>query len=158
MTVNELKTAFKEALQPLGFVRKGHSWYDTSEEVIVVVNLQKSNYSNTVYLNLGFWLQKLEVSEYPPVHQCHIQTRACSLWPEGTPRPEEGPPRIADLFELEDYSCDDERRLTLIKEWISLKLVPTLKSAMTVSGLQNLVTQHEGMGVMRIARETLDLD
>src|SRR5437868_695055 len=39
---------------PIGFKRKGNYWVANGEEVTKMVNLQKSQYSNSFYINYGF--------------------------------------------------------------------------------------------------------
>ncbi len=40
------------------------------EEVIAVLNLQKSNYDNTFFINLGFWLRTIEEDGLPKSERC----------------------------------------------------------------------------------------
>jgi len=54
-----LKKSIGDVLQPAGFDRKGQSWYLAGADAIVVFNLQKSDYDEVYYVNLGFWLKQL---------------------------------------------------------------------------------------------------
>ncbi|WP_339735632.1 DUF4304 domain-containing protein [uncultured Gimesia sp.] len=157
ITTRLLNNAIHTELKPHGFQRKGSNWYLSSEQVIVVLNLQRSQYSATYFLNLGFWLQQIEHIDFPGEHQCHIRTRASSLWPEGTHRPEEGPPRIADLLSIDDYPCNEGQRLERIRQFVAEKLVPTLKAGVSVEGLKQLLEEQDGFLIMLVARDTLGL-
>lgn len=58
-TKNPLRLALEDVLGPAGFTRKGDSWYRRSEEIVEVVNLQKSQWGAQFYLNYGIWLRAL---------------------------------------------------------------------------------------------------
>ncbi|WP_417386470.1 DUF4304 domain-containing protein [Gimesia sp.] len=157
ITTQHLKNAMDTELKPYGFQRKGSNWYLSSETVIAMLNLQKSQYGATYFLNLGFWLQRIEHNDFPREHQCHVRTRASSLWPEGTPRPEAGPPRIADLLNIDDYPCDDTQRLDQLRQFIAVKLIPVLKAGLTIEGLNQLLADHDEFLITLAARTALRL-
>lgn len=157
LTTQNLNNAMHAELKPHGFQRKGSTWYMSSETVIAVLNLQRSQYNATYFLNLGFWLQQIEHIDYPREYQCHVRTRASSLWPEGSHRPEAGAPRIADLLRIEEYRCDAEQRLKQVRQFVAEKLVPTLHAGLTVEGLKQLVADHEELAITRVARNALGL-
>lgn len=157
ITTRILTQAIHAELKPHGFQRKSSTWYLSSETVIAVLNLQRSQYGATYFLNLGFWLQQIEHNGFPREHQCHVRDRASSLWPEGTHRPEEGPPRIADLLNIDDYPCDDTQRLDQLRLFIADKLIPVLKTGVTLEGLNQLLAEHDGFLIMRTARNALGL-
>lgn len=46
---------------PIGFKRKGNNWVHNGEVLIKIVNLQKSNYSESFYLNYGYIIKGLEL-------------------------------------------------------------------------------------------------
>ncbi|QDT77312.1 hypothetical protein Mal35_07380 [Gimesia maris] len=157
ITTQHLKNAMHAELKPRGFQRKGSNWYLSGAQVIAMLNLQKSQYGATYFLNLGFWLQQIEHNDFPRAHQCHISARASSLWPEGTPRPEAGPPRIADLLNLDDYPCNDTQRLDQLRRFIADKLVPVLKAGVTLEGLNQLLAEDDEFQITLAARNVLGL-
>ncbi|QDT91095.1 hypothetical protein Pan161_27500 [Gimesia algae] len=152
-----LTQAIQAELKPHGFQRKGANWYLFSETMITVLNLQKSQYGATYFLNLGFWLQQIEHNDFPREYQCHVRTRASSLWPEGSHRPEAGAPRIADLLNIDEYSCDDGKRLEQISQFVAEKLVPVLKAGVTLEGLNQLLAEHDEFQITLAARNALKL-
>jgi hypothetical protein len=151
ITTRILKTAINAELKAQGFLRKGSNWYLSSEEVVVVVNLQKSNYSALYFLNLGFWLQQVEQAQYPRCEQCHVHNRASSLCPEGNPR-------IADLLDIDEFSYDEEQRIIKIQQFISEILIPLLLKGSTISGLQKLISKNSGYAIRQVAKECLELE
>lgn len=56
----QLFAIFKTELKRLGFSKKASTWYRTFDEVIQIVNLQKSSWSSDDhYLNIAFYLRAL---------------------------------------------------------------------------------------------------
>lgn len=80
------KKSFKKSIaMPLGaarFVRKGQSWYLDGQDAIVVFNLQKSDWADEYFINIGIWLKALGQSRYPSVHDCHLSFRLEGLFRE----------------------------------------------------------------------------
>lgn len=62
-----------------GFVKNSGSWYLKREDVILVLNLQKSNYGRQYFLNIGMWLTALGMDEQPKEQHCHIRSRLSRL-------------------------------------------------------------------------------
>jgi hypothetical protein len=54
MTNKEFKDIIDRLLKPHGFKRKGNEWRTETEDLIKMVDLQKSNFSNLYYLNFGY--------------------------------------------------------------------------------------------------------
>ncbi|MDB5157706.1 MAG: hypothetical protein JWR50_2413 [Mucilaginibacter sp.] len=50
----DLINILADALKPIGFKKKGNYWVVNGEEINKLVNLQRSQYSNTYYINYGF--------------------------------------------------------------------------------------------------------
>jgi hypothetical protein len=73
---------FDELAKRAGFTKRSGSWYRRQADTISVLNLQKSQYGPSYYVNLGVWLSPLGDSGSPPPHHCHVQTRLEALAPE----------------------------------------------------------------------------
>lgn len=99
-----INSAVAEALERSGFFNKSDSWYERTKDAVLVVNLQKSQFSGQCYLNLGVWLNKLGASTFPKEHQCHIRVRLESL----------SPPRLARALNADDASVPDRERKDVI--------------------------------------------
>ncbi len=146
----KLSAALTAELNPLGFTKKGATWYLRNEDTIAVLNLQKSNYDATFFLNVGFWLRKIEEVEHPKDELCHIRTRAEELWPTGNPS-------IGVLLG-ESTRCDDcAVRITAIRTFIREHIIPLLLEGSTIPGIVKLLEKHDGFLVRRVALDALGL-
>jgi hypothetical protein len=80
------KKMFKKAvgspLEQAGFLKKGQSWYLNGTDSIIVLNLQKSNWSELYYVNFGIWLKAFGDAQLPQFNHCHLYYRVESLFPE----------------------------------------------------------------------------
>ncbi len=103
-TVADLIEAISAVVTPAGFARRRTSWYWQTDDVIQVVNLQKSRWGNQYYLNFGVWLLPLGKSKAPLESKCHIRWRIDEL-----PRAR----RTAELLDLERPLPDAERSAKL---------------------------------------------
>lgn len=70
-----LESAVAPELKACGFRKKSRTWWREREEVIQVVNLQKSPYGEQLYVNLGVYLKRLGTETAPPENRCHIGVR-----------------------------------------------------------------------------------
>jgi hypothetical protein len=60
MDKKELINLIDNIVTPIGLIRKGNNWRCENDELIKVINLQKSSYGNMFYINYGFDLKGLE--------------------------------------------------------------------------------------------------
>jgi hypothetical protein len=51
-----------ELLLPIGLKRRGNKWMHRGKELTKIVNLQKSNFSNSYYINYGYIINGLELT------------------------------------------------------------------------------------------------
>tara|TARA_R110002153_G_C12984267_1_gene463019 strand:+ start:57 stop:506 length:450 start_codon:yes stop_codon:yes gene_type:complete len=75
MTNNEFKKVIDHLLKPLGFKKSGNKWTMETEELEKIVEIQKSNFSNSYYLNYGYNFKDLDYKEV----SMHIGNRLGSL-------------------------------------------------------------------------------
>lgn len=76
-----------ESLEKKGFFNKKHSWYKDSKDLIQVIDLQKSEYSNLYYVNFGIYVKALGCAndktetclKTPSEPHCHLRLRAESF-------------------------------------------------------------------------------
>ena len=146
-----LAKALNEELRPIGFYKKGLTWYLRKEEVIAVLNLQKSNYDGTFFINLGFWLRQIEDIQNPKAEQCHVLSRSEELWPEET--------RSIIEQQSEDNACATGIcQITEIRQFVREKIIPLLSQGSTLAGLTVMLAAREGFQVRRVARPLLELE
>ena len=132
------------------FQKKGDSWYLNNGEIISIVNLQKSNYGNQFYVNLAFWINEIEESEYPKPYNSHIVIRLTSLFQERKEYFEE-------VFDLENPDYSDLERSVEIENIVTSQLIPLLNKAHTIAELKQLLKKgyfKNGM-IMAIVEELI---
>jgi hypothetical protein len=76
------KKAFGAPMQKAGSVKKGQSWYFEGKDAVVVINLQKSDWSELYYINLGIWLKAFGEATFPQFNHCHLYYRVEHFFPE----------------------------------------------------------------------------
>ena len=57
--LKDFKKIVENCLSNAGFLKKSNFYYRSSDELILVVGLQKSNYSNGYYINIGYVIPQL---------------------------------------------------------------------------------------------------
>ncbi len=133
-----LKRAFGEGLRREGFERKGPDWYLRGSELIAVVNLQKDDFSDAWFVNLGIWITALGEAEWPKSHTCHVQIRVPRLWPD---RQHE----IAQLFDLEREDLPDDEWCQRLESLAQTDLAPVCRQLLEKSGLVDAIKKGEGI-------------
>ena len=73
------EAAIARVLKPLGYGKRGATWHRERDDVISVVNLQKSQWGDDLYLNVGVYLKEAGPERRPPESLCHVRTRLTSL-------------------------------------------------------------------------------
>jgi hypothetical protein len=53
------KKVFGTPLEDAGFYKKGQAWYLDGADAIAVINLQKCDWNETYFVNIGIWLKAL---------------------------------------------------------------------------------------------------
>jgi hypothetical protein len=69
----------KALLKGLSFSKRGSTWHRECEEVIQVINLQGSQWSDAFYINLGVYVRCLGEECYPRECFCHVRSRLSRL-------------------------------------------------------------------------------
>ncbi len=59
MERKELEKILSNTLVPIGFKKKGNHWIINDNVIIKMVNLQKSEFSNSFYINYGYSLKSI---------------------------------------------------------------------------------------------------
>lgn len=62
MEKRELVKILNEVFVPLGFKKKEDNWIINGDEIIKMVNLQKSKFSNSFYINYGYILKSIPLN------------------------------------------------------------------------------------------------
>jgi Domain of unknown function (DUF4304) len=129
------KKTFKRAiavpLERAGFVKKGQSWYLNGKDTIIVVNLQKCDWDELYFINIGIWLKAFGEESFPQDNKCHLSYRAESLFPNQR-----------ELILLgSNLVKSDIQMLAALSEFISNQLVPFLQECTDESKLRDLMSR-----------------
>lgn len=119
------------SLKANNFIKKSGSWYREVDESVMVVNLQKSNYGNTFYINLGVWFKRFGQSQFPKEQQCHIRIRLSSLTGE----------ELDNALNLENTAVTEVDRQLTIDGAISQRALPFLSACSTVNGVRSMLSE-----------------
>lgn len=131
MKPNVVKDAFASTLKSAGFSRRADSWFTETNDAVLVANLQKSNFGDQYYVNLGIWLKALGEARSPKEHKCHIRIRATALDPKRQKYWER------QVFDLE-HKGSEAQRFDLVRSFLETIALPFLLSAGSVSQLRSL--------------------
>jgi hypothetical protein len=111
ITRNAVQKAFDRFGRAAGFEKKSGAWYRRCDEVVAVVDLQKSQYGPQYYVNVAFWLRALGEEQYPKTWKSHVQVRLGSLL---TPELAE---RAKRLLDLDQEIPVEQRTEELCRRW-----------------------------------------
>ncbi|MGG0177710.1 DUF4304 domain-containing protein [Gottfriedia acidiceleris] len=75
MDIKEFKKLVDEALLAKGMKKRRSDYYYVNEEIISVLGLQKTSYTNGYYLNLGYFIKDLNTKEFPKYTDGNIRLR-----------------------------------------------------------------------------------
>lgn len=70
-----VERAVANLLKPLRFKKTRTTWHRSAAETVLVLNVQKSEFGPTLYVNLGVYLRRLGEETAPPEYRCHIRSR-----------------------------------------------------------------------------------
>jgi len=108
---------------PMGFKKRGNMWKAQSAELEKIINLQRSKYSNSYYLNYGFIIKNLKLD----ILEMHVYNRLSSS-------DDKENERIMGLLDLENEISENERKEGL-KFFIENNLLSELKNTGTETDL-----------------------
>lgn len=113
----EFKQVVQHQLKENNFFNMRNTYYQDSKELIVCIDLQRSNFSKNYYINYGFLIKKLHPDvKYPKTHTSDITGRFFI---------EDG----RDEFEIDLLTAEEIQRL--IQKEIDKNILPTLKEGIS---------------------------
>lgn len=139
MSANVVQATFDSFMKSAGFSKKSGSWYRVSDEVITVVELQKSQYGLQYYVNVALWLRALGEANAPKEQACHVRTRLSRLVGSAEDW-------LSSLLDLDAGVLDASRRDEL-STFLSVHLGPVLEVVDSLDGLRS----PEGQRVINAA-------
>lgn len=133
-TDNVIKLGVDDALKGAHFRRKSSAWYRDLEETVLVVDVQKSNFGEQYYVNLGVLVKGLPANhggKLPPKeNQCHIRVRIEALKPDEEEQ-------LKRMLNLEDGSIGVAERQQGIAGAITRIALPFLTQCSTRAGIRD---------------------
>lgn len=155
MGISALTSVFAAQLAPdlkaRGYKKSGPTWRRRKDDAIQVLNLQKSQWGDSFYVNVGLYLTALGEEEQPTEYRCHVRCRAERLVPRE---------HFAELRGLLDFTTDlsESDRYTKIRALIEHYLLAWLDANSTEVALRStLKDQTEGFFVHARVWEHLGL-
>jgi len=119
MEKKDLVKYLDEIFSPMGFIKRGNTWKVHGAELEKIINLQKSKYSNSYYLNYGFIIHNLNLDRL----EMHVFNRLSSL-------DDKENQRIMNLLDFENEISESERKKELVF-FIEKNLLAELKNINT---------------------------
>ena len=130
---NVIIDALSASLTTEGFKKKSNSWYFNNNDVVLLINLQKSQYGYQYYLNCAIALKILGAVKFPKEHLCHIRFRLTSIVPDDKKK------TVESIFDLENELFSDEVRKEQIAKLICEYVLPILKKCSSIVGITDVV-------------------
>lgn len=129
MSRNIIQSTFDSFMRGAGFSKSGGSWYRSTDDVITVVELQKSQYGSQYYVNLALWLRSLGDATAPKEQECHVRTRLSRL---------AGNEEDQLLVLLDnDVPMPDNERAERLAAFLSAHLGPALEAVASLGSLRD---------------------
>ena len=133
-TENVIKRSVDRALKSVEFLRKSNTWYRDLEETVLLVEVQKSNFGEQHYINVGVFVKGIPATymgKLPPrENECHIRIRIEGLAPDA----EES---YRHMLNLEDESVGVTERQQLVERAIADVVLPFLFQCSTRTGIRD---------------------
>ena len=154
MNKKVLEAALHSPLIAKGFVKKGSTWYRKTEDLLQVVDLQKSSFGGQFYVNLCYVPEGVAVEGMPTPkeHKCPIRMRVTSLFRDDRAR-------INKLFDLEDKTVSEEERTEGVRDLLSSSVLPFFDQTSSSTALRAAIEKglFENGAVTLAARTSLGL-
>lgn len=131
MEKQELIKFLDNIFTPIGFKRKGNNWIINGEEISKIINLQKSQYSNSYYINYGYIIKKLPLNGFVN----HVDNRLSS-------KNELEYRRIVDLLDLE-FEISPEERFSELEKLIRNKIISQIESTNNEQDILKILKEKE---------------
>ena len=165
----DIERLLSQFLRPEGFRKKGKSWYLDTPEVVVFVNLQRSQWGKTYYLNFGALVKSIRNEPYPirdrtrpKPGESHYTIRIQDLFPGRPIPPAKVTPdwmRTHALLDFYSPVYDAEEREQEQSKIFEERLVPFLRLCRTESGVKKAIMEmvRSSHGTSGVLRDHLDI-
>ncbi len=142
----ELSSVVAPLLKREGFRKTGLTWRLLTTETILVVNLQKSQWSDRFYLNCGVYFRELGAETSPVESRCHMRLRSEQL--PGAPL------ELSQALSFDDYPRMPDRAERL-QALLAQFAIPWLRECSTKAGASRQLETHRDT-LLRTTREAAE--
>lgn len=147
MDKEQFKSIVHSIMKENGFHKRGNSWYKTTDECIVLLNLQHSSFGSLYYINLACMPKKFAHGElYPKEECCYIRTRIPKYGVNGE-----------DYYQITDMEneINNNERETGIIHILKDYCLPTLDKFGSIKGVKQYYSEEPYLNEMQ--RNTLSV-
>lgn len=148
--LNPIREALSTLLKTHGFKKKSNSWYLDNVESISVVNLQKSQFGDQFYINLGVAFKALGTVKFPAANKCHVRFRL----ERAIPDTEQDICKVA--LNMENHSISPDDRKATISRLVETYGLPMLRDSSSAKGVEAAYKDGRLAGAM-VLRQVKDL-
>jgi hypothetical protein len=134
MNLKVLKRTFAEITKSIGLETKFGGFVKETEEVVIVLSFQKSNYSSQVYLNIKLYIQGVFGKNYQLSREMVVNDVGDVF--------RRAPKDYDQIFDL-GFDLPDNERIEQLKAFVDEFLSGFIQQASTVKGIMLLAEQGE---------------
>ncbi len=147
MEAIDFKKLFDEIAKESGFDRAYKGWFKESPEVILALDLQKSNFGNYYYLNIKLFIQGVFGHTYSKCKKL-IKTDIGNIFLRQ-------PDNYSNLLDL-DTPLEDSDRKEGLRKLFGDFIVPFSNKTSSKKGVREL-HEHEGLFILPAVKEELGI-
>ncbi|WCL50636.1 DUF4304 domain-containing protein [Leptospira sp. GIMC2001] len=142
--MKEIIESIKPLLKTYGFYKNKLNWIFEDENIVKILNIQKSSFGKQIYLNIGIIIKSLEPEVFPVINKCHIQIRLDNLIK-------------GDILDFEN-NIKIEDRATFIKNLLSSNPYNFFTLNGTLNNIRNFIKESKTEIIFLKAKEYLGID
>lgn len=124
---SQILKGIDEVLVGHGFKRKKKTWHCAKDETILLVDLQKSDWGDEYYVNLGVLMRALSDNPQPKINECHISERLDNL-SEQDVEPANIPSSLKRMLKAADRPLDMSMLSEKDLDWLQRNRSPLEKA------------------------------
>jgi len=135
-----------------GFRKTGATWHRDANRLVQVFNIQKSQWGDQFYLNVGIYLRDLGNEARPTEYRCHVRCRVEGLLGDG---------ECPDLQECLNFDSplDKNQRYSRLQQIVAERVLPWFDENRTLESLgARLRHSIRGFAIVRGVPELLGFE
>ncbi len=137
---NILESTLAASLKAQSFSKKRLCWRRKTDDTIIVVDLQRSQWGEQYYLNVAVAPKLLDPPESPKEHQCDVRVRIDEVRGDAEV--------FQTCFDLENDQLTDEDRRRIVGIVFADSVEPLIQLFATLDGVAKYVRSPESRGAL----------